>query len=556
MAFSTIPEGRTLRLPPLAAASPVKAGAPDSSAAVVYSLKLTDEMVDQLVSAGDDASIQFASSSAVLTVAGLDPFKFSTRPIGDADDSARAVCFSRNGPALRIVGPITAEMDLDREKTVQVQASSIAKMHAMRAKTVSKKREMKMADNLPGPTKKKQRVRNAPEKRPRAPARASRPSTGLSSSLAPKAPNTRSLRSAPANGSPFDESPVVSPGRMPGSQNAVSGARQNGSRRNTPTGAGGMSNGSGHAAPRRVSPNGNSLTAGMFAKGNRPESGEGLRPNLSKASLRSLTPTKPTHISPDGSRGLSPRPPSVNSPSSPKTGNLRAKCEDIEELQTNIMHILASNPRSASDVASRVLGSDGHDGRERVRTVLQDVAVSRNGVFMLKGHLWPQISEDYPSYSEIERSRMKVARSEYYGVNGTAEVGTVDAGLMTDVQLESEIKSFQKAYAEDKSASVTNEKDELELRKSFQKWYPVYGAVIYRLEGMSKLFKTLDKKYRDSRSSTERENLVKRITLQYQKNNVQREELTNVLPLLHAKLGAIRDALEEWAKEAEGSVKA
>lgn len=501
-----------------------------------------------LAGAADDASIIFEKERAILNIPAHDPFKFAMRPIGEGDDSRRAACYSRSGTALRAVGPIVADMDLER--ATSVDASSVAKMRAADERGRSKKREMKMADNLPGPPPKKKR--KAPTKRPRATP--SRPSTGISSS---RAPSLRNLRSAPSNNSPF-ESPSVSPGRIAASHNGSTATRPNSSRRSTPTGADSIPPASG---TRRVSPPGNSLTSG-FGKGNRQsENAEGLRPNLSKASLRSLTPTKSSRISPDGSRGSrgsfgsrgpSPRPPSVHSPSSPV---LRSRNLDLEALRVNVMHFLASSPKQLHHLMSRFCGSDAApDAKERLRSVLRDVAINKNSIYTLKGRFWSEISEDHPTYTELERTQMKVARSGYYGSKGSSEAETATDGVMTDAQLDSELKAFQKLPSEDKKATISSEKDELELRKSFQKWYPVYAQVISRLEDMSKTFKNLDRRYREQCTAEQREIVVQRITSQYEKYKARREELIKVLPLLHAKLGSIRSALDLWAKEAEDSM--
>lgn len=514
MSASTIPEGRSLFLPPISTSANIKDGSPsDSAQPVVFAVKLTQEMVSTLVAgaATDDASIHLAESHAVLNMPNHDSFKFTLRPIGEGDDSRRAVCYSRNATDLRAVGPIVADLDLERANSVE--ASSVAKMRAADERDKSQKRGMKRADDIAPTARKKRRT---VEKRPRPP---------------PKMPKS---------------SPIVSPGRGPSANNTPPRARPNGRSRATPTASAAVPPSS---APRRISPQTNSQLSGLFGNGNRPEMTERVRPGASSI-RRSVTPPK-LRSSPYGSRRTSPLPSSAHSPSSPKTGNLRAKSEDIDELRVNVMHILASQPRAFHSLSSRVIENDAPpELKEDLKSVLQGVATCKDGIYTLRGHCWARISEDYQAYTHAERTQMRIARSEYYSANGTNDVKSITDGVMTDAQLDSEIRSFQKAKTDDNVGKISSERGEKEFRKTFEKWYPLYAEVINRLEKMSKTFKSLDSRYRERRSAEERDSIVKKITAAYEKHKKRREELITVLPLLHEHLRSIRSALDKWAKDA------
>lgn len=519
----------------------------------------------KLLQCTEDATIQFNKDNTGTIRLGLNdspddkPINFVTRPFtSNLDDSTRAYLYSRRDTTARYVGPITADIELD-SPFVDPMVSQRMKRRTQDDRNNKGRTLIQLDHDVAPPTNpspaKRPRRAVKPEKRPRPATRPrdgpnplkprdSFPSSGLTSSLgASRLASTPPIRpTAPGstfgarNGaavSPVLPSPVVSPGRL-GSGKV--GARLGDGRRGTLTTS--------------------ALASGLGGRKMSPMKVDGSKGGVVKPSLRSMTAGR-SGLSPLGSKvvpkggspGMGALGANGNRPESPRLGGLRARNQDTGGLRRTVIHVLALGAGSMQAVRSRALGNRlSMELKDRFMEVLKEVGTDVMGLYTLKRALWDEVSAEYEGYSEAERARVRVERSNVAGgkVNGAAEVRGMEG--MSDASLDAGIREFEADRSE--VGVVSCEADELRLRKKFKTWFPLYDGVIEELEGMGDTFRGMERRYREARSSWERESLVRRIASKYERHKKRRDELTRLLPRLHARLREIRDALEEWAKPA------
>lgn len=514
---STLPNNTPIPLPPL---SPPPQSHPqainNSPLPVAYSLKLPQEVIKTLLAAPSAPSVRFdTNSGGQILINNANPIRFSIHPVADPNAStARAACYTRRNNSLRPVGPIIA--DLVVERTLSSSVAAATKKRALDARNAGKTRDLMVLDDVPAPHPAKKQRKKPPEKRPRAPRR---PTNTISASVPPPKKPTpplsngvrlpRSSPVPPANISPPFRSPAVSPGH--------SAAKPNGSTGSTPTRK------SFSAMPsRKVSPS--SLLS------------------LPKPVSR-RTPTKPNRYSPVGSRGPSP---SVNSPGSPRASSIRpprlTDQTDITEIRRQIIHFLAMGEKDLKSIKDRLDSQRVEAPSSTLAAILAEVASSNSGRYALKEKIWDSVTESF-DYTNAELGKMRAYRTE--ALEGPYD--KLKKQNMSDAELDAAIESFRKNH-KDTEEIITTEKQEAQLRKSFTKMCPLYSELIGRMEELQGVFKKLETRFLAAKSKDERDGLARRITNNHKKYRARYMTCKRVLPEVHSRMKRIRRALDEYAQ--------
>ncbi|XP_049303038.1 RNA polymerase II elongation factor Ell-like [Bactrocera dorsalis] len=77
-------------------------------------------------------------------------------------------------------------------------------------------------------------------------------------------------------------------------------------------------------------------------------------------------------------------------------------------IRERLIHLLALKPFSKVELFSR-LRKEGirDDDRSSIKSILMDIASVRNNVYSLRGHMWENVNENWPFYTEDEQNQVK-----------------------------------------------------------------------------------------------------------------------------------------------------
>lgn len=587
---STLPDGKPLILPSLRQPLPKSPNLRDDDNSnsddppVAYALKLTKAMAESLIAAGEagDATLELiTSNSGFLRIPGTEPYSFTTQSIPGAQlDTSRAVCYSRRNDGIRQVGQVVADLELDIK--ISQQGSATAKKRTLEASKSTNSNKMEVINDFHLPNKRPRvRSKTTVEKRPRtsAPRRATPASTAtiltspapLSTHPAPSfstklgssvtdspAPNgstgsttngtshrrkqeststtktsslangslTRGLRSAPPSApstSPF-HSPGVSPGRK-GNTNTAS--RPNGNSKTSPT-----RNGLCGMPSRVVSPN------------------ETYSVPLSRPT-RSRAPNPSSRYSP---RAVSPSPSAVHSPSSPRIGNLRPKNINRADMRRNVIHVLALGEQSVHAVKSRIIGSGAPESQHTmIMGVLHEVSEAKHGMFKLREKCWKEVDDTFSTYTDMERTRMKSARAEAIGDQDgkyeSDEKGKLPSYIENADKLEEALEAFERNnVSKSPVIRIRSEQDETYVRKEFKTLHPIYIAGIEWIEDVAAMIRSLEKRWMDTKSDSERQMLAKRIIEKHSIYKTRHAKFVRIVPIMHERVRKMKKEIDEWTQ--------
>lgn len=200
------------------------------------------------------------------------------------------------------------------------------------------------------------------------------------------------------------------------------------------------------------------------------------------------------------------------------------------------------------------------EGDNTLYSILREVGVGRQGSYVLKDRMWPEVSETYEAYSEMERTRMRVTRSEALNSNPKARsIGEMNGSVgqntsMTDAELDAALDGFDRMKPGTLGTKITSADQEREMRQMYTKLYPLYTEMYDRLEEMGKLFNNLDKMFREATTAAEKDNLLKRLNANCEKFSSQHQRLSTSLPRLHTKLKTIKGSLAKFHREYQGKL--
>lgn len=272
------------------------------------------------------------------------------------------------------------------------------------------------------------------------------------------------------------------------------------------------------------------------------------------------TPTAPSRISPAGSRGASPHV-GNGSPHSPRVGNVRVRGKDkVADMRRIVIHTLALGESSMSGLKAKLHADDGSDAQGQLVKIVQEVAEKRGMVLKLREALWSEVSDGYEGYTDAERARVREARDGRVngggggGENGSAR-GLVEpsTGAMTNsigthgmshAQLEERLDAYERDERTTDVKKIRSDEDESDLRRRFAKWFPVYQAMIGRMDDMKKAFAKMEKGLSDARNSRDRDLVVKEIRHTHDKYHDMHARCVKMLPTLHRRLKDMRSALD------------
>lgn len=183
------------------------------------------------------------------------------------------------------------------------------------------------------------------------------------------------------------------------------------------------------------------------------------------------------------------------------------------------------------------------DAETALRDVLAEVAESgpTKGIYKLRDALACEVTDCYAEYTEMERAKVREWRD---AALKSARGKTDDP--MTVEQIDGAVDAFERTYKKN-VGKIGTEREEGEMRKSFQRLFPLYSAIIARLEHLQKMFITLEKRYREARSKGDMDTWAKKIARTHARFKNQRAKLERVLPLLHSNLKQMRSVLWEFA---------
>lgn len=241
------------------------------------------------------------------------------------------------------------------------------------------------------------------------------------------------------------------------------------------------------------------------------------------------------------------------------SGSIRP--EQREEMRRHVIHMLAATERHMSSLKSALMIDDNRPELINLLSgIVKEVGEKRSDLIYLKRQYWREVSDLYKAYNDVEREKVRKARSQMVtpsakddGKAGIGMEGVADEDESSDImayeKLEERLDVFEKEEDETKVPKVASVKDEIELRKRFTKWYPVYSAMVGRMENMKKLFVTLEKRFLDCGSNRDRDGVVKEIHRSHQKLRGRKQRLERTLPVMHALLKDIKKALNKHAND-------
>lgn len=295
----------------------------------------------------------------------------------------------------------------------------------------------------------------------------------------------------------------------------------------------------------------------------------GPDPNTKHALARSsLSGIQPRKVSPGSLAASLPRPPSrrngnghhfspggyytgySGSPASPRLA-ANARSDQRIELRRHVIHILGAGGQTLDLLKKRLKIEEGSEVQGLLVGIVRDVADRNEGILSLKDHLWSDLSDNYPGYSDMERAIMRTRRSDMGGGRGGgADYGDGATGYaMSESVLDERLAEFEREERGRHVERVTSEDGEIYLRKRFSKWYPVYRAIVCEMEKMRKVFLNLEKKFSECRAGRERETLLRRIQSSHDKFGERKRQLESALPALHALLKDVKEELQRASKD-------
>lgn len=471
-------------------------------------LQLSEEEVNQLRNA-KNPTLTFSSSSAgCISISEQHELPFTTRTVSGANDGmARGVLFSRRGDAVRNVGPIIADMDVERNMPTHRK-----RKHPHHAGVTPAARPR--LPSMPEPPAPGQPIKGSQplSKRPR-PARPSMPRT------APVSPNVR----PPTH--PLLPGEVASVGA---DRAVLSGGPRNPRAKlrsiRSPVSPPGTS--PGHGGPMRLS-NGRGLSGGLTSRRpNAVANGSGTSPDDVGLPLLASNPRYPRRTSPES--------PARDSAAA------RVSAECRERLRRHVIHMAATHSKSIQEVRRRCDVKEGTDEDAALGAILKEVASVKRGVLHLHDVHWDKVSEGYECYDERERGTVRKKRSLYQRVqNGSGDDGDSDSeggAGMSDGELDAKMREFESEGGDKRVGG------EVEMRKAFSKWYPVYDAIVRKMQKMHRDFSTLERRFKES-EGRDREAVVKTIRLKHSRQKERRRKLEVTLPKLHGLLKDIKETL-------------
>jgi len=98
-------------------------------------------------------------------------------------------------------------------------------------------------------------------------------------------------------------------------------------------------------------------------------------------------------------------------------------------LRERLIHLLAVRPYKKPELYDRIM-KDGLRDRDRnsLTTVLMQVAVMRDNTYQLIRHVWNDVQEDWPFYSEQERQLLKRRKPQNLTPPGSSDSGSSGSG--------------------------------------------------------------------------------------------------------------------------------
>ncbi|KAL0105257.1 hypothetical protein PUN28_016719 [Cardiocondyla obscurior] len=122
---------------------------------------------------------------------------------------------------------------------------------------------------------------------------------------------------------------------------------------------------------------------------------------------------------------------SSNSNHLPATRNPEKKISDImrRPLKERLIHVLALRPFKKPELYDR-LNKEGIRDRERyvLPTILKQVAYMRDNTYHLHRHIWNDVQEDWPFYTEQERTNLRRRKPQNLTPPGSSDGGSSGSG--------------------------------------------------------------------------------------------------------------------------------
>ncbi|XP_011882921.1 PREDICTED: RNA polymerase II elongation factor Ell [Vollenhovia emeryi] len=111
--------------------------------------------------------------------------------------------------------------------------------------------------------------------------------------------------------------------------------------------------------------------------------------------------------------------------------NLEKKLSDImrRPLKERLIHVLALRPYKKPELYERIT-KEGLRDRERsiMTTILKQVAYMRDNTYHLNRHIWNDVQEDWPFYTEQERTMLRRRKPQNLTPPGSSDGGSSGSG--------------------------------------------------------------------------------------------------------------------------------
>lgn len=164
--------------------------------------------------------------------------------------------------------------------------------------------------------------------------------------------------------------------------------------------------------------------------------GRTIPPSSSYARHRESTTSIPT--SGNSQPKASINKPIANSSSNSNSSNHLAAVRNVEKkvadimrrpLKERLIHVLALRPYKKPELYDRI-NKEGLRDRERpvMTTILKQVAYMRDNTYHLNRHIWNDVQEDWPFYTEQERTMLRRRKPQNLTPPGSSDGGSSGSG--------------------------------------------------------------------------------------------------------------------------------